>query len=410
MRYRYLIILITLLTLSSLVSCKDKVELTFLINQNELETLLVKANYDLDSIAFKTNIPVELIPKLHTSQAKLTKKGLDEFNTIANDLLEDGFSEMESDDYSVFDTTFYKVDDTYKVSSQLEKLYALEIAQNDSLQMLVYTRAIEYFENKTDYIINEEFGFFSQFGHMWDAGMVKIHTKDREKFNAGWNEIINDAFNPNLLETELNLLISNYVKYSESIHKLIDKKKSVEETSKIPIIELSQLSNNSSVLSFVNGKLGNELLDVLTGVLLEFFVVMFIGFFIKILINKRLKETTGYTRARSNLISTFFSVFNKDETSIWGEIIHTISDTFGSSSEEQAKRDYNSKKTLWTFILGTIILIGSLIYFIPKDIEIEENFALELDNEYTEYLKNNNFKVKNILNNNTVEFYKSISK
>ena len=406
--YNYLLIVISLLFFTS---CSDEQINAYKVDKDKLDLLLLEANYDLDSIYAKTNIPKKLITQLYIDKAQFLKKGQEEFDNIIEDLTDDGFKELDREDYEEFDETTYAINPNYNIELELERLYIKELALNDSIQSQVYSNSIHFFEKNTEFIIDEEFDFWSDFGHMWDALLVKTYISNQKGFDDNWNVIFNKAYNTKLLDEDLSLLVNNYSIFKNDIHSLLKMttNNTVNNYSHIDFA-LNSVNDQKSILSFIDQKLNNELLDQFSewifGIIIAFLIALTIGRLAK----AAKKDIDENARLRGNAISSVLGHFGKKDDSFIG--IFANAWNTASASQQKAESDYRFNATINTlkFVLLGIFFICSLIYFNKENIKIEENIVLQLEESYTEYLKNNDFEIRTELDNHTTEFYKTLAK
>lgn len=376
-----------------LISCgKSKNTIPVDCKKNCLLNCIIE-EINIDSISKTLNINHNNIVKLQILE-----------NTLNNNLKEEFFKRINDNDE--IDKDLITEIGNLKIIKSKEKLKEIEIQENkyasQKFNELLAKKITEV--NKT--IINNEFGFFSQFKHMYNT-----LTTSEEELIVQWTDILKNNyqkidFNDNLKNYEVFLDYKHKtlkINYNETDLKLINEKaldfKNIEST---------------KILETNNKKLNNEIYDFTLDLVIGFIIWLILTIIFRNIVGRVIAENdkfyaifkNGYSAGRKMLSKFTNKEYSSKNDVLFDFISNLAVDFFHSRSNQKLIEEYNRQKSNWSLALNSISFIVFLFIFVKKDIKLENTLEENLNVWAVKNININN-KINKELNSKTLKAYEN---
>jgi hypothetical protein len=342
----------------------------------------------IDSLANRLKITNIQLLNLYAGNILLNEEEKLEILEAINNINDNGYEGISLDEYDFSSIEIDKTTSDKKIDSILK--YS---EYNDNLlvsKILEYNLNIKYNELNEE-IINEEFGFFTQYVHMF-----KSLFQSEEEIYKSWYNIVTEKYQiKNFIG--LNLILNNYLNFISTKHHYFFNKKANYNISFINSKEINKAINlkKTSLIETNIGKLNNELNDVLIESFISFIIFIILRIIFSKYSEKLIIEMKGWQEFGELLVNHGGSYLAKKGNKNAGfikSIGNFINSSINSYQLEKKREELKTIKQTWSIILNILLVVGLLIYFIPKDIAIEESFREDL-NELTLDLVDRNKEV-----------------
>jgi hypothetical protein len=370
----------------NLISVIDS--LSLLSSRMAVRNSIIIHSVPIDSLSKKLKITNSQLLNLYAGNILLNKEEKIEILEAINNINDIGYKEVSLDEYDFSTIEIDKTTSDRKLDSILK--YS---EYNDNLlvsKFLEYNLNIKY-KKLNEEIIDEEFGFFTQYGHMF-----KSFFQSEEEIYKTWEEIVTSKHQiKNFIN--INLILNNYLNFVSTKHHNFSNKTSNYKANFINTKEINNSINlkKTSLIETNINKLKNELNDLFFEYLISFIIFIILRFIFSKYSEKLIIEMKGWQEIGEFLVnqgSFYLEKKGNKNSGFFKSIGNFINGSINSYQLEKKKEELKRIKKTWSIILNLLLIVGLLIYFIPKDIALEESFREDL-NELTTGLVDRNIEI-----------------
>ncbi|QZT36627.1 hypothetical protein K5X82_15450 [Halosquirtibacter xylanolyticus] len=396
--------LLLCLTAITLISCNSSKT----NNSNDSKNnLLAYYNYNIDSIAKATPISKSDFIKIEIGEIEINREGHDMIQEIIEADKREDISSIKSE-YSLEEITTKAPN----FSPIPKEIYSSEIEHNNSFQNHLYSSASKSLIKSAKSVIDEEFGIFRQFHHLWNALLVKCYIKDDSEITSEWNNIIRNKLDLQNLNVNINNRIRNYQNLVYNKHLYLDPKNATKYQ-ELPMVKIDINKLDLMIEPYIQEKLSNEGYDIGIDIFFTILIVFITSLIYKPLIDNAIINANNWGKIRENLLNTgelLVQSKRKSKDNPWWmnlamDAFKTANKGFTEYRIREAKAKFESERRLWRSITGSIITIASLCYFVPQDLKIEAQIQEELTQIFIKNIEVKNIDVLENLDNYTNHFF-----
>ena len=253
-------------------------------------------------------------------------------------------------------------------------------------------------------IIDNEFGLFNQFKHMY----YTFSMSEKELLNI-WTGIIKKAYN----KVNFNKNVENYEDLLEAKYELLNLNSINSNLLQLKSFDFNSIET-TNIVEANNKKLINEVYDFTSDLIIGFFTWLILRFVFKSIVGRAIAQNDkfysifqdGYSSGKRIIESLSGKEYTSKNEGLFNFIGNLAVNFFNDSSNMKIVEKYKKQKKIWSSVLNTISFVVLLIIFVNKDIKLEKQLEQDL-NTWTIENISTNIKLIDELNQKTIRAYEN---